>query len=491
MRILTIIAVLLLAGSASAQIKFFKLYSDAGDDSGEGIVQLEDSSYAVTGSSSSFIGPGSQAFLLRIDSLGNYLWSYDYGGNESEGGKRVMYKNGMGFYIAGYTNSIGSGGYDFYLLKTDENGTFQWEKAYGGTGWERVHDAQMTRDDGVLMVGETSSNDTDNQDMYIVRTDSNGDTLWTKTLGGSGHDVLTGLLKLNDSTFYTCGYQYIEDSSYTKGYVAKLYDNGTISWWDTVGTYGNYKFHDLCFNHDTTLVSLVGEATGPLTVGQDRFFYRMFLDGSFYHENLHGGNDGDQRATCVTTYGSAADKYYVVANYFDQWSFDDGYDMSLARYNDFFFWESTGVVVNYPLPDLGNQVIPTSDGGAILVGKTNSEGEGLGPNHIFVAKVGPNDDFPNFNSPHDMGQLVTVQELFEDGELTVYPNPANSLLTVRMDVNEQVNLNVLNSVGQEVMPIRQISGSTNINVSGLADGLYYLQFELNGLRSVCRIVIQH
>ena len=182
MAIIRILFLVLIAHSSFGQINFFKLYSEPGDDYGEGIVQLEDSSYVITGSSSSFYGAGSEAFLLKIDSAGNYLWSNNYGGTETDVGRRVLYKPNDGFYIAGYTNSYGNGGYDFYLVKTDESGNFEWEKSYGSSDWERVHDAVLTADGGVLMVGETNSTMNSNTDMYLVRTDQNGDTVWTQQI---------------------------------------------------------------------------------------------------------------------------------------------------------------------------------------------------------------------------------------------------------------------------------------------------------------------
>ena len=80
----------------SGQIDFYKIYTNNGYDFGQGIVQLEDSSYLITGSSSSFQNGASQAFLLKVDSLGNYNWSKNFGGSESEGGRRVLYKKNVG-----------------------------------------------------------------------------------------------------------------------------------------------------------------------------------------------------------------------------------------------------------------------------------------------------------------------------------------------------------------------------------------------------------
>ncbi len=164
----------------NGQISFYKLYSNNGYDAGEGIVQLEDSSYVICGSSSSFTEGPSQAFILHVDSVGNHLWSKHYGGPELESARRVLYKKNVGYYLAGFTNSFGSGAYDFFLVKTDLQGELIWQKTYGGAEWEKVNDAALTKDTGVMMVGETNSTNGNATDVFIVRTNSFGDTLWTK-----------------------------------------------------------------------------------------------------------------------------------------------------------------------------------------------------------------------------------------------------------------------------------------------------------------------
>ncbi|MFM8242588.1 MAG: hypothetical protein ACKN86_07265, partial [Crocinitomicaceae bacterium] len=90
MRILIIFLFAVFAFSGFSQISFYKLYSGTGYDKGEGVVQLADSSYTITGSSSSWSG-NSDAFLLHLDSLGNYKWSRNYGGDEADIGRRVLF----------------------------------------------------------------------------------------------------------------------------------------------------------------------------------------------------------------------------------------------------------------------------------------------------------------------------------------------------------------------------------------------------------------
>ena len=102
---------------ASAQISFYRNYSDNSYDFGQGVVQLEDSSYVITGTSGSFTGHG-QAFLMLVDSVGNRKWSNHFGGSENEWGRRVLHQDNFGYFVCGHSNSFGSGDYDFYLVKT-------------------------------------------------------------------------------------------------------------------------------------------------------------------------------------------------------------------------------------------------------------------------------------------------------------------------------------------------------------------------------------
>jgi hypothetical protein len=190
---------------AAGQIKFFKVFSDNGYDFGQGVVQLDDSSYMVTGASTSFEDSPSQVFLLKADKEGNHVWSKHYGGSETDFGRRVLNWNDSVFFLTGYTNSFGAGAYDFYMVKVDENGEFIDQKTYGYEGWEKLNDALITPDSSLVLVGESTSTSNSNRDFYIVKTDKNGDTLWTRKFGSSGEDFLNAVVQLDATSFYAVG----------------------------------------------------------------------------------------------------------------------------------------------------------------------------------------------------------------------------------------------------------------------------------------------
>ena len=255
-QLIIITSFLFLTFISFGQIKFFKIFTDNGYDFGQGIVELSDSSYLLTGSSSSYGDSPSQVFLMNLDSLGTVQWSKNFGGSESDWGRRVLNWNDSIFYVAGYSNSLGSGSYNYYLVKTDEYGNQISERHYNHPGWEKLNDAILTADSSIYMVGETTGTAIGDKNIFIVKTDFNGDTLWTRNFGSSGEDAAKSIRQYNDTTFFIVGEMYNSDSTLTKGAIIKLYANGNIEWIKQYGLDGNYSLSDFFF--DGTTINAVG-----------------------------------------------------------------------------------------------------------------------------------------------------------------------------------------------------------------------------------------
>ena len=110
-----------------------------------------------------------------------------------------------GFAIAGRTSSFGAGSSDFYLIKTDSGGNPQWSKTYGGQGSEEAYHLQQTTDDGFLIVGDSDSFGDGSTDGYVVKTNAIGDTLWTRVFGGVGYDIVVCGKQTNDGGYIITG----------------------------------------------------------------------------------------------------------------------------------------------------------------------------------------------------------------------------------------------------------------------------------------------
>ncbi len=468
----------------TAQIEFFKNYTNNGYDFGQGVVQLEDSSYVITGSSSSFQDGAAQAFLLKIDSLGNHVWAHDYGGIETDWGRRVLYKKNVGFFIAGYTNSMGNGGYDAYLIKTDEQGTKLWEKTFGKEGWEKINDAVMLADTSIIMVGQTDSGTSGNDDMYIVRTDQNGDTLWTKQIGTSGEDLLTSIRILSDTSCLIAGQKYIADSLLNKAYMIALKNDGTILWEKYYGNNGTYCFNDICIVGSE--INAVGHREG-LYSGTDYYVVKILPDGSQSYEFCYNTLDYDA-ADLVTSYGSSG-KLYIGYSYENSTTFPVGKDFYIGRFQGNLNFDNFSFPLANVGDDIGGQLISTSDGGAIVVGYNTSFGSG--GNNVFAAKIGPNDLYPQGNPT--VNTLVGLHEISNENTsiYKVYPNPVSDMITIEFPESFSGRIEIQTMLGQVIWSQKQnFDSKMQIDLKQFQKGNYFISItNEKGEKCTKRIVV--
>ncbi|MBI4931801.1 MAG: T9SS type A sorting domain-containing protein [Bacteroidetes bacterium] len=130
--------------------------------------------YVITGDEST---TSADVLLVKIDNSGNLLWKKTYGGSGSDIGYVVKQTPDKGFIIGGYTQGSFNNNSDAYLLRTDSDGGLLWSKTYGGTWYDYAYSVDLAADGGYILTGETGSFGAGNKDVYVIKTD---------TLGSSG-----------------------------------------------------------------------------------------------------------------------------------------------------------------------------------------------------------------------------------------------------------------------------------------------------------------
>lgn len=140
-------------------------------------------------------------WLLRLDQNGSLLWDRTFGGfvsSSGDGGWSVQETDDGGFIATGYTQSEGSGGKDLWLIRTDSNGSLIWDRAFGGRE-DDVGMSVLESSDGCFVVaGRSASFGRGEDDMWLLKTDSNGSELWNSTFGGAGDDAAFQVVELED-----------------------------------------------------------------------------------------------------------------------------------------------------------------------------------------------------------------------------------------------------------------------------------------------------
>ena len=295
-----------------------------------------------------------------------------------------------------------------------------------------------------------------------MRTDKDGDTLWTKTLGGNGDDFATCIRQLNDSICIIGGQTYVQDSLLKKAYLLCIKTNGEIQWEHYYGNKGEYIFNDLCIVGDH--INPVGSNLFPLNSELDAYSAKIDTSGAFISEFLTI-TPGKESYELTTTY-SAVDKIYLTySRLLEGTTFPVGEDLNIARFNESNYgWEG------------------------LAFGITNTA-YGAGGKNVFIAKIGINDDFPLTNGVPTTYSLVQLEEQLMQDNISMYPNPASSELFVNIP-NDLSEIIISTISGQRISGItsQQINNLSvtdteqnlcKINLDTLESGNYYISIISN------------
>jgi predicted secreted protein len=200
-------------------------YGGSGDDEFYSLVRTSDGGYALAGYTNSSGAGGYDFWLVKTDSSGTMQWNQTYGGPKDDEAECVI-QTSDGYAIAGYTNSTGAGGLDFWLVKTDSYGNMLWSRTYGGAGDEAANAVVQTSDQGYALAGWTTSFGAGGYDFWLVKTDYSGTMQWNQTYGGGGDDAGFSLVLTSDGGYALAGF--------TGSYGAGDYD-GFLVKTDSVG----------------------------------------------------------------------------------------------------------------------------------------------------------------------------------------------------------------------------------------------------------------
>jgi len=197
--------ILLIKTNASGNVQWAKTYGGTSNDYAYFVQQTSDGGYIVASRTESF-GAGLIDFILiKTDASGNVQWAKTYGGTNNEWVHSVQQTSDGGYIVAGHTASFGAGIFDLLLIKTDANGNIQWAKTYGGTGYDYASSVQQTSDGGYIVAGSTYSFGAGDADILFIKTNASGNVQWAKTYGGMGREDASSVQQTSDGGYIVAG----------------------------------------------------------------------------------------------------------------------------------------------------------------------------------------------------------------------------------------------------------------------------------------------
>ncbi|HOJ93323.1 MAG TPA: delta-60 repeat domain-containing protein, partial [Dictyoglomaceae bacterium] len=166
----------------------------------------------------------SDAYILKLKSDGSLDWEKTYGGSGYDEAYSIQQVADGGYIVAGETYSFGTSG-DAYILKLQSDGSLDWYETYGGSDYDGARSIQQVADGGYIVAGDTRSFGAGWSDAYILKLKSDGSLDWYKTYGGSNYDHAYSIQQVADGGYIVAGDTYSFGTS-VDVYILKLDKDG-------------------------------------------------------------------------------------------------------------------------------------------------------------------------------------------------------------------------------------------------------------------------
>ncbi len=258
---------------ANGVIQWQKTMGGAGTDNLNDVQLTSDGGFIAGGYSDSGISGNKTVaslgshdnWVIKFDANGNIEWQNVFGTNGIDILNEMKQTVDGGYILGGFTyeyvgvtpNFTRYGAHDFYVVKIDALGNFQWHKAYGGTDDDYIESLQQTTDGGYILGGYSrsnvsgikteNSNGGTNGDYWLVKIDAVGNIQWQNDIGGSSLEWMKSVQQTLDGGYILGGYSYSgvsgDKTEANKGggdyWVVKTNNVGSIQWQKTIGGYGD------------------------------------------------------------------------------------------------------------------------------------------------------------------------------------------------------------------------------------------------------------
>lgn len=374
-----------------------------GIDQAHSMVQVADGGYVLAGQTNSFGAGGDDIYIVKINKDGKLLWTKTVGGPSSDVGRSMVQTPDGGFAIAGWTNSFGAGGFDFYVVRLDANGNLLWTKTIGGSsgdqGWEIIN----TADGGFAIAGQTTSFGGSPNDFYVVKLDGSGNLQWDKRIGNNTADIAYSIVQSPDGGYAVCGSTYNWTGSGATSsldyLIIKLDGTGNLVWSRWIQDPLDQKANHINLTSDGGFI-VVGDGALPASSGGgwNWHIYGVKLNGSGVVEwaKYYGGQKIPNFSTDGSDYGESVVQTAEGGYLFGGWTFSFNYDFAIGKQvsTQMYFmkvdpsgnvqWTS---ILGDAEPDEGKKAIVTSDGGYAIAGVSHPAVSGQGTDKIYFVKL--------------------------------------------------------------------------------------------------------
>lgn len=490
---------------SNGQVAFIKAIGGSENDHASYVQNTSDDAFIISGGIGSSGAGSYDKWLIKIDKNGDTLWTKTYGDNTLDEGLRVKQSFDGGFAIFG----AGGTSWTATIVKVDSIGDLQWAKTYGDGYSNYCYSLQNTSDSGYVFTGFIIDSITGIKEMYLVKTNSIGDTVWTRAFGDSLDDVWGfSLQQTYDGGFIVSGISggdavlvktnFFGDTIWTKKYIVINNDYGSQV--------------EQC--RDSGFI-VAGSNNG------DIYLLKTDKNGNFLWRKTYGGSGQDVAASIIQTkdggYLFSGDLYVPIINQYS------AYLIKTNSFGDTLWTNAIGDSVN------SSYAIQSLDSGFVIVG--TCVGCGSGKEDAFIAKTdslgrvgclyrstgtnlgssivqtSPTNFFISFiNNPilipatsvSSGANMTTICSSVSISEfdraissVILSPNPATITLTITSPQSSINSVEIYNLLGERIYSKTAVKcGQLTVDCGLFPAGIYFIQIQTDSGTSVQKLIKQ-
>jgi len=465
--ILLIVTCYLPDSNSFAQITFDKTYLGSYGYSGQ---QTTDNGYIVAAAAATFSGPSFG--LTKTDMYGDTLWTQRYGLGI---GYSVQQTNDDGYIISGIKGN-GAANTRIWVVKTDSNGDTMWTNTYGTASInERGRCIQQTSDGGYVIVGSSATfNSFGSTDIWLLKTDGNGDTLWSKTFGTSYGDMGFFVRQTDDNGYIITGSIWSTLNSVLSNNLCLIRTNaiGDTLWTTVLG--GDLDDRGYCVQQTqdngfiVTGQYLTGTSTDPIW---NLWLIRTDANGDTIWTKIFDQSIGN-------SVNETADNGFIIGATKRTVTFESYlWLIKTDASGDTVWTKKFGL-------GMGNTAKQTDDNGYIFIGTRSGGG-------LRLIKT------------DESGMVTTLSQTFENGlpdkfELRQnFPNPFNPITSFEFLVShsDRITISVFDIMGHRIISetryLKPGSYTYDFDGSGYSSGIYFYQISAaSGFKDTRKMLLQ-
>ncbi|MBN4071283.1 T9SS type A sorting domain-containing protein [Crocinitomix catalasitica] len=457
-------------------------------------------------------------FVVKLNSVGDTIWTGEFGGiGKSDNFTAIIETTDSCYILTGSTETLaGSGQTDMWIMKLDTNGNILWQNNFGSSGMDRCLNVDTTLDGGFILGGYTDSYGAGANDMYIVRTDVDGNFLWHKWYGMEDYD--SGFIKSLPTGEYLLygAWSYVNPSNPSEeanhGVAMKLDANGDQIWFKEYATCGESSIYYYQNPEGINSVALVGDGyvySGGTVDSLDGIHYGWIIKTDFsgnvqwqrrhkQRDNANYLNDiielpgGDLAFTgwvWPTNASETSDGWLMRTNCL---GFDD-YPLAAGIFQNA---ASNTIILQNQSQRFGDGIVYWGDGWSYaftefddtLISHTYATGG------VYTAMLVVNACYHSDTLVWNVSATMTGIPDEETVKFSLFPNPANNMVTINfhMELSNEATLSFCDLNGrliyEEALNDMQ---SISIDLSNFPNGIYFVRLSSSEGTLVRKLSVDH